>query len=57
MKKEGNGLFVMVIDGDFKIEDQLLTNRDGLGIWDTGSVTIESLSDHSRILLIDVPMA
>jgi redox-sensitive bicupin YhaK (pirin superfamily) len=57
IKKSGNGLYAMVIEGDFMIGNQKLSRRDGLGIWDTDSVKIESLSDNSRILLIDVPMA
>ncbi len=57
IKKSGNGLYIMVIEGEFIIGDQKLSHRDGLGIWDADSIKIESLSDNSRILLIDVPMA
>lgn len=56
VKKEGNGVFVMVINGDFKVEDQELTLRDAEGIWDTDEIKITSNADDSRILLIEVPM-
>lgn len=56
MKKSGDGLFAMVIEGGFEIDRQQLYHRDAIGIWDTDKVTIKSLSDNSRILLIEVPM-
>ncbi|MDR2122755.1 MAG: pirin family protein [Flavobacteriaceae bacterium] len=57
IKKEGNGLYIMVIDGEFMAEYQKLNPKDGLAIWDTDSMKIKSLSDNSRILFIEVPMA
>lgn len=56
VKKSGNGVYVMVIDGEFSIGDQELRPRDGYGIWDTDSIKIKTNSDQGRILLIDVPM-
>ena len=55
-KLEGNGVFAMVIEGKFEIAGVELKDRDGIGIWDTDSIDIKSLSDNARILLIDVPM-
>ncbi len=57
VKKPGNGLYVMVIEGDFEVEGQKLSLRDGLGIRETDTVKIKALSDNSRILLIEVPMS
>jgi redox-sensitive bicupin YhaK (pirin superfamily) len=56
IKINGNGLFVMVIEGEFEVEGQQLFRRDGMGLWDTDSVKIKALSDNARILLIDIPM-
>jgi redox-sensitive bicupin YhaK (pirin superfamily) len=56
LKRNGNGLFVMVIEGEFEVAGQLLSRRDGMGLWETDSVKIKSLSDNARILLIDTPM-
>jgi redox-sensitive bicupin YhaK (pirin superfamily) len=55
-KKAGNGVYAFVLKGDFMIEGQKLGNRDGFGIWETNIITIESLSEDSEILLMEVPM-
>lgn len=55
-KKSGNGVYAFVLKGDFMIEGQELSNRDGFGIWETNIITIESLSENSEILLMEVPM-
>ncbi|MDD5362016.1 MAG: pirin family protein [Ignavibacteria bacterium] len=56
IKKEGNGVYAFVLKGNFGIEGAELNERDGIGIWDTDAVTIESDTDGSEILLMDVPM-
>ncbi len=55
LHKEGNGVYVFVIEGSAKIGNQTLNRRDGLGIWDTDGFTLESTED-SEILLMEVPM-
>lgn len=54
-KKEGNGLYVFVLNGDVTVNGQSLNQRDGLGIWNTESVSIKADSD-SEFLLMEVPM-
>jgi redox-sensitive bicupin YhaK (pirin superfamily) len=56
LQRNGNGLYVMVIEGEFEVEGQPLSRRDGMGLWETDSVKIKALSDNARILLIDIPM-
>ena len=51
----GNGLYVFVIEGTAKIDGTTLNKRDGLGVYDTSSITIETEAT-SRILLMEVPM-
>lgn len=53
--KGGQGLYVMVIEGEVSIGDQLLGRRDAMGIWETDSVKIEANSE-AQVLLIEVPM-
>jgi redox-sensitive bicupin YhaK (pirin superfamily) len=55
LKAKGNGVYVFVLSGDVKINDQLLNTRDGFGIWDTDSFTITADSD-AEFLLMEVPM-
>lgn len=57
MKKQGNGLFAMVIEGEFTIEGQKLYHRDGFGVSETDKVKITADSENARILLMDVPMS
>jgi redox-sensitive bicupin YhaK (pirin superfamily) len=54
-KKEGNGLYVFVINGTIKVDGQELEQRDGLGITDFDKVTFEATEDN-EILLMEVPM-
>ena len=50
-----NGVYVFVLKGSAKIDEQTLGTRDGFGIWETESFTLEALED-SEVLLMEVPM-
>ncbi|MCL9804777.1 pirin family protein [Flavobacterium amniphilum] len=54
-KKEGNGLYVFVLNGDVTVNGQALNKRDGFGIWDIDTVTIKADS-NAEVLLMEVPM-
>ncbi len=56
LKKEGNGVYVFVLEGRFEIAEELLERRDGMGISDSDVFTIKSLSADAEILLMEVPM-
>lgn len=56
IKKEGNGVYAFVLDGEVEINGQLLGKRDGYGIWDANEFSLTSHSD-SRVLLMEVPMS
>lgn len=56
VKKQGNGVFAMVVEGEFEVAGNKLSRRDALGIYESDSFEIKALSDNARILLIDVPM-
>lgn len=51
----GNGAYVFVLEGSVKIEDQLLNRRDALGVHETASFSINTLS-ATNLLIIEVPM-
>ena len=55
IKNNVNGVYIMLIVGQIEIEQQIINDRDALGIWETESVNIFSEVD-SKILLIEVPM-
>lgn len=50
-----NGAYFFLIDGKVSVEDELLENRDALGIENTDKVTLKA-QQNSRLLIIDVPM-
>lgn len=49
------GVYIFLIEGEIALEEEVLKRRDGVGIYDTKSLELETLSD-SHILLIEVPM-
>jgi redox-sensitive bicupin YhaK (pirin superfamily) len=51
-----NGLYIFVLKGNIIVDSQRLSERDGLGIWETGSVQIKADSP-AEFLLMEVPMA
>ncbi|OYU96267.1 MAG: hypothetical protein CFE21_07625 [Bacteroidetes bacterium B1(2017)] len=56
LKKEGNGVYVFVLNGDVKINSQELNTRDGYGIWEINEFNFEALSQDAEVLLMEVPM-
>ena len=54
-EKEGNGVYAFVLKGNVTIDAQELSDRDGLGIWDTHTISIKATSD-AELLLMEVPM-
>ena len=55
LQREGNGLYVFVIEGEATAAGHRLSRRDGLGIEDTLTVDF-SIGAHSTLLLMEVPM-
>ena len=55
LKKKGNGIYVFVLEGEVKINDQLLSKRDGYGIWDVDQFDFKAMGT-SEVLLMEVPM-
>lgn len=55
LKKEGNGVYAFLLEGEAEVNGQHLESRDGLGIWESLQVSFRALTP-SRILLMEVPM-
>ncbi len=55
IKAKGNGVYAFILKGDVTINGQVLSTRDGFGIWDVDSFSIKADSD-AEILLMEVPM-
>ncbi|WP_342085635.1 pirin family protein [Dyadobacter sp. OTU695] len=54
LKKDGNGLYVFVIEGNIEVDGQLLSARDGYGFWPGSPVSIKA-AEKSFLLLMEVP--
>ena len=55
LNKDGNGVYIFIIEGTAEIEGEKLKKRDALGVWETDSLSITA-KENTRILLIEVPM-
>lgn len=55
LKKEGNGVYAFLLEGDATVNDVVLNRRDGLGISDAQTLTVSAVSD-AELLLMEVPM-
>jgi len=55
LKSENHGLYVMVVEGEINIDNEILGKRDAIGISETQSIKIKSIST-SELLFIEVPM-
>ncbi len=55
VKREGNGVYAFILEGEVEINGEKLYKRDGMGVWDTDTISVEA-SENARVLLMDVPM-
>ncbi len=56
LKKQTNGVYAFIIEGDVTINGEKLNRRDGLGITDASMLTIQAVTD-AEILLMEVPLS
>lgn len=56
LNNKNNGVYVFLIEGEAVINNQTLTRRDALGVWDTDSIAFQ-VAPKSRLLLIEVPLS
>ena len=50
-----HGVYVFLIEGQAKVAGELLSKRDGMGVWECNTLEIEAQED-AEILLMEVPM-
>ncbi|RAR47772.1 pirin family protein [Flavobacterium lacus] len=55
LKKEGNGFYIMNIDGGIEVNGEKLEKRDAIGIWDTAEIEIKAIS-AAKFLIMEIPM-
>ncbi len=55
LKKEGNGVYIFVLEGTIEVDGQKLDKRDGYGIWDAEHFSLTS-NTEAKVLLMEVPM-
>ncbi len=53
--RDGNGVYIFVIEGHLKIGDEDLFRRDAIGIYEAHNFQIE-MSEHSEFVLLEIPM-
>ena len=54
-KFKGNGVYLMVIDGEVEVNKQVLNKRDAIEITDAGEISIDIKSD-ADLLAVEVPV-
>jgi len=55
LKSSQNGVYIFVLEGEIEVDGQILSKRDGFGIWNTDSFSLKALS-NCDVLLMDIPM-
>ena len=55
-RKEGNGVYMFVINGKIQVNELHLTERDGIGILGINSFSFR-VQKNSELLLLEIPMA
>ena len=55
LKKEGNGVYVFLLEGDLTVNAIVMNRRDGLGLSDVKELAITA-NTNAEVLLMEVPM-
>lgn len=55
INSKGNGVYIIVVEGEIEIDGNTLGKRDAIGIWDTDTISI-STKNKTELLVIEVPM-
>jgi redox-sensitive bicupin YhaK (pirin superfamily) len=55
LKKEGNGFYILTIEGEIEVNGQKLEKRDALGLWETSEIEIKA-NTASKFLVMEIPM-
>lgn len=55
LKKEGNGFYIMNIEGEIEVNGEKLEKRDAIGIWETNEIEIKAIT-AAKFLVMEIPM-
>jgi redox-sensitive bicupin YhaK (pirin superfamily) len=55
LKSKQNGVYIFVLKGEVKVDEQELATRDGYGVWNIESLNLKA-EKNSKILMMEVPM-
>ncbi|MFK7749381.1 MAG: pirin family protein [Kordia sp.] len=55
LNNASHGIYVFLLEGEIAINDEILSKKDALGIWETENIDI-NIKENSRILVVEVPM-
>lgn len=55
LKKEGNGFYIMNIEGEIEVNGEKLEKRDAIGIWETNEIEFKA-NMNSKFLVMELPM-
>ena len=55
LKKEGNGFYIMNIEGEIEVNGEQLEKRDAIGIWATSELEIKA-NTAAKFLIMEIPM-
>lgn len=55
LNKEGNGFYIITIEGEIEVNDTTLEKRDAIGIWETNELVIKATT-QSKFLIMEIPM-
>lgn len=56
LKDANNGVYIFVISGKVVVNGHTLDTRDGLGIWDTETFTMDT-EEAAKVLVMEVPLS
>jgi len=55
VKKEGNGVYFFILEGNVELQGESLNKRDGFGVWDTSTIDFKA-AKGAKFLAMEVPM-
>ena len=55
LQKEGNGLYIMTIEGEIEVNGEKLEKRDAIGVWETSELEIKA-NTSAKFLVMEIPM-
>jgi len=55
LQKEGNGFYIITIEGEIEVNGEKLEKKDAIGIWETSELGIKATTE-AKFLIMEIPM-